>query len=65
MKEYTNSQIEHLISEYIHSKRDRDMLRRRLIDGLTFDELAEEFNYSVRHTKTIIYKAQEQIFKHL
>lgn len=65
VKEYTNSQIEHLIDEYIHSERDRRMLRRRLIDGLTFDQLAEESNYSVRQTKTIIYRAQEKVFKHL
>jgi len=63
--EYTNSRIRELIAEYIHSERDRRILERRLIDGITFDRLAEEFDMSVRQTKSIVYKAQEQLFRHL
>ena len=63
--EYTNSQIRELIAEWIHNERDRRILERRLIDGITFDRLAEEFDMSVRQTKSIVYKAQEQLFKHL
>ena len=63
--EYTNSQIRELIAEYIHSERDRRILERRLIDGITFDRLAEEFDMSVRQTKSIVYRAQEQLFRHL
>lgn len=65
VKEYTNSQIIAVIDEYIHSERDRRMLKRRLIDGLTYGQIAEEFNYSVRHTKYIIYKAQDKVFLHI
>ena len=63
--EYTNSQIEHLIDEYIHSERDRDILKRRLIDGLTYERLAEEFDLSVRQTKKIVYKSEEILFYHI
>ena len=63
--EYTNSQIRGLIAEYIHSERDRRILERRLIDGITFERLAEEFDMSVRQTKSIVYKAQEHLFRHL
>ena len=63
--EYTNSQIRGLIAEYIHSERDRAILERRLIDGITFERIAEEFDMSVRQTKSIVYKAQEQLFRHL
>ena len=63
--DYTNSQIRGLIAEYIHSERDRRILERRLIDGITFERLAEEFDMSVRQTKSIVYKAQEQLFRHL
>ena len=63
--EYTNSQIRGLIAEYIHSERDRRIMERRLIDGITFERLAEEFDMSVRQTKSIVYKAQEQLFRHL
>ena len=63
--EYTNSQIRALIDEYVHSERDRAILKRRLIDGICFEPLAEEFNLSVRHTKQIIYKEQDRLFRHL
>ena len=65
MKEYTNSQIEHLIDEYIHSERDRRILKRRLIDGICYEPLAEEFDMSDRQIKRVVYKLQERIFKHL
>lgn len=63
--EYSNSQARELIAEYIHSERDRQILERRLIDGVTFEKLAEEFDLSVRRTKTIVYKGQEKIFRHI
>ena len=63
--EYTNSQIRELISEYIHSERDRAVLNRRLVDGLTFERLAEEFDMSVKQVKNIVYKQQDELFKHI
>lgn len=65
MKDYTNSQISALIDEYIHSERDRAILKRRLIDGVCFEPLAEEFDMSDKQIKRIVYKLQEQLFKHL
>lgn len=63
--EYTNSDMSRLIDEYIHNQRDRDLLKRRLIDGVCLEPLAEEFGLSDRRVKTIIYKAEEILFKHL
>ena len=65
MTEYSNSQIERAINEYIHSERDRAILKRRFIDGLTFERLAEEFSLSVRQTKTIVYRSSDRLFKHI
>lgn len=65
VRDYTNSEISELIDEYIHSERDRAILKRRLIDGVLFEALAEEFDLSVRHTKTIVYKGQEALFRRL
>lgn len=62
MPTYTNSQMTVLIDEHIHSERDRRLLKRRLIDGICFEPLAEEFDLSVRRTKEIIYRAQEILF---
>ena len=63
--EYTNSRILELIGEYIHSDRDRGILARRLIDGLTYERLAEEFELSPRQIQTIIRKNENILFKHL
>lgn len=63
--EYTNSQIRLLIDEHIHSERDRSILKRRLIDGICYEPLAEEFDISVRQVKNIIYREQERLFKHI
>ena len=61
--EYTNSQIRSLIAEYIHSERDRQILERRLIDGITFERLAEEQELSVSQVKRIIWKGSDIIFR--
>lgn len=61
----SKSDIENLIDEWIHSERNRNILKRRLIDGVLFEDLAEEFDLSVQHTKTIVYKGTDTIFKHL
>lgn len=63
--EYTNSQIRDLIREHIHSERDRKILFRRLVDGVTFELLAEEFAMSVRQIRTIVHKNEEKLFRHL
>jgi len=65
MKEYTNSELSKLIDEYIHSERDRNILKRRYIDGICLEPLAEEFDLSVAQVKRIIYKNENRIFSKL
>lgn len=59
------SEIEKLIDEWIYSERDRAILKRRLLDGICYEPLAEEFDLSVRRVKSIVYKSQERLFKHI
>lgn len=61
----SRSQIENLIYEWIFNKRYRDILIDRLLEGMTFQDIAEKYDLSVQHTKRIIYKAEEKLFKHL
>lgn len=61
--EYTNSQIKQMIEEHIHSERDRRILYRRLVDGICYEPLAEEFQLSVTQVKRIIKKESEKLFK--
>lgn len=62
---YTNSQISQVIDEHIHSERDRKILKRRFIDGICYDPLAEEFDLSVRQIKNIVYKSEKMFLKYL
>ena len=63
--EYTNSQIRDIIAEYIHNERDRRLLERRLIDGITFERLAEECDLSVSQVKRIVWKNTEILSRHV
>ena len=61
--EYTNSQIREAIAERIHSQRDREILERRFIDGVTFERLGDEFGLSSRQIQTIVKKSERILFK--
>lgn len=61
----TNSEIDYLISEYIHSQRDREVLHLRLVDGLTYEKIACKMDMSVRQIKNIVYRAEAKLFRHL
>ena len=41
MKDYTNSQITHLIDEYIHHARDRRIMKLHYVDGLSADAISK------------------------
>jgi DNA-directed RNA polymerase specialized sigma24 family protein len=64
LREYSNSQISAAIDEWVHSERNRKIMKRRYIDGVIFDDLASEFDLSVRQVKTIVYRETERLFKH-
>lgn len=63
--QYTNSQAREAIAEFIHSERDRRILERRLIDGIVFEKLAEEFSMSPRQIRNIVYKNEKILFSHI
>lgn len=59
IKHLSRSKLEKLIHEWILSERDREILKRRFIDGIKFDELSEEFELSVRQIKRIVYRSED------
>ena len=66
--ELSRTEVAALIDEWIigrNAERDRRILYRRLIDGVCFEPLAEEFNMSVRQIKNIVYKGEKRVFKHI
>jgi hypothetical protein len=52
----SNTELSQLIDEWIRGERDRKIMKRRLIDGICFEPLAEEFELSVTHTWKIVEK---------
>jgi hypothetical protein len=52
----SNTELSQLIDEWVKGERDRKIMKRRLIDCICFEPLAEEFDLSVQHTHTIVSK---------
>ncbi len=60
---YSRTQIEFLISEFILSSRNRDIMRSRFIDGLTYEKLSELYDLSVSQIKNIVYYGKEYLIE--
>ena len=58
MKDLSRTEIENLIDEWIvgsrNAQRDRMIIKSRLIDGLTYEKLAEKYELSVQSIKSIV-----------
>ena len=61
----SNSEVCYLIDQWIRNERDRAILTDRLINGLTYERLAEKHDMSVRQTKNIVYKSMEKLVSRL
>lgn len=56
---------EDLIDRWIFDEQHRKMLKLNLLDGWTYERLAEEFEYSTRQVARIIPRLQKQLFKRI
>lgn len=63
--DYANSQIDAAINEWIHSERDRRILHLKLVDGLTYEKIAEIMDMSPKRIQKIVWDAEDRLFKHL
>ncbi len=54
-----------IINEWVFDERDRHILIRKLLDGVSFERLAEEVDMSDRQVKNIVYKHLQKIIKHV
>lgn len=68
MIELSKTELERLIDEWIvgrNAERNRAILKRRLLDGITYEKLSEEFDLSVRQVKNIVYRCEDKLFSHI
>ena len=61
----TRTQWEDLIDQHIFNERDRKLIKRRLLDGIHYEPLAEEFELSVQRTKDIVHTTKTRLFRYL
>lgn len=59
----SRSEWERIIDEWIFNERDRKILKRKLLDGITHERIAEEFDMSTRRIKAIVKKNTEILAK--
>ena len=52
-----------LIDDWILNERDRAILKRKIIDGVKYEKLAEEFDLSVIQIVRIVNKHRDDLFR--
>ncbi len=65
MEGRTTSEVRELINERIFSERDRHMLVRIVIDGVTLEALAEELGLSVTAVKAHVQSGRNTLIKYI
>lgn len=63
--EFPASAIDYVINEWIHSARDRRILHYKLVDNLSFEEIAALEDMSSKRIQGIVYGAEYKLFSHL
>lgn len=61
----SRSEWENLIDEWIFDETHRKMLKRNLLDGRTYEQIAEQFGMSSRQVARLIPKLQDKLFKRI
>jgi Mor family transcriptional regulator len=61
----SRTEIEYLVTEWVHNQRDREVAKSRFLDGLTYEKLSETYELSVNQTKNIIQRVKETLLSHI
>lgn len=59
------SEWESMIDEWIFSERDREIMKSAMLDGYSYEQIAEKQKMSVRQIARIVPKLQIELFKHI
>ena len=58
----SNTQLSAIIDEWIKNERDRKLMKRRLIDGISLERLAEEFELSPKQAYRVTNKYYDYLY---
>lgn len=59
----SRTEWEHYIDEFVFDEEHRAMLKRNLLDGRTYEQIAEQFDCSRDKIARLIPRLQNRIFK--
>ena len=59
----SRTEWENLIDEFIFNEEHREMLKRNLLDGRTYEQIAEQFDCSRDKVARLIPKLQDRLFR--
>lgn len=59
------SACKEMIDQWIFNEQHRRIMKDRLINGMTYTKLSEEYAMSVRQLKNIVYSGCEKLEKHI
>lgn len=65
LQNISRNEIESTIDSWIFNERNRRLLQRRLIDGITLEQIADEFELSPRHVSTLVKQGTETVLAHI
>ena len=68
IKRYSKSQLMEAIEEWIIGRnaiRNREILKKKLVDGISYMALADEYDLSLKRIKTIVREGTHIIIEHL
>lgn len=57
---YSNRLVSEIIESYVHSERNRLILKRKLVDGVSYKTLADEVDMSERGLRYIVKRFKEE-----
>lgn len=63
--ERAHDQIEQAIDQWIHNERHREVLKLKLLRGLTYEKVAEAVDMSAKGVQKIVYRSEDKLFRHL
>lgn len=59
----SRSEWENIIDEWIFNEQHREILKRNLLDGRTYEQLAEEFDCSRDKIARLVPKLADKVFR--
>lgn len=60
-----NDLLSATIDKWVKGSRNREIMKDRLIDAMTYERISEKHDLSVRYVKTLIYRLEDKVFEHI